>query len=95
LLLIPVGYGLLVPIAILASGIPYAVRRNYWMFSILITPIVVLLLDSAGPSSSAVVLQRLTNTAIGCTVVLSAGYLFWPPTWRPAIRRRSQPAWIA
>jgi hypothetical protein len=42
------------------------------MFSILITPIVVLLLDSAGP---AVVLQRLANTAIGCTVVLSAGYV--------------------
>jgi hypothetical protein len=29
LLLIPVGYGLLVPIALLASGIPYAVGRNY------------------------------------------------------------------
>jgi hypothetical protein len=83
-----VGYGLLIPMGVLASGIPYAVPRNHWMFSSLMTPLEVLVLDFATSGSFDVVLQRLANTAIGCTIVLTAGYLFRPRRggFRSAVR---------
>lgn len=87
LLLISSQYALMVSLGLLAACIPYAVRRNYWMFSSLITPIVFILLDFAGPTSDSIVPQRIANTLLGCAIVASFGYLLWPPTWRPPIRR--------
>jgi uncharacterized membrane protein YccC len=87
MLLIPTGFGRLVPMALLAAAIPWSVRRNYWTFTVLITPIVVLILDTVAPTGFDIVLQRLANTAIGCAVVLVFGYVLWPGTWRPGIRR--------
>lgn len=87
LLLIPAGYARLIPMGLLSAMIPYAVRRNYWLFSVLITPIVVLLLDTVSPGGAGVLPQRVLNTAIGCGIVLTAGYLLWPGTWRPSIGR--------
>ncbi|WP_433275583.1 FUSC family protein [Pseudonocardia xinjiangensis] len=82
-LMVPVGYAVLPVIAVLSAGIPYTVRRNYGMFSTLVTPIVLLLLDFGGPAGLGIVVQRLVNTVLGCAVVLVLGYLAWPGTWRP------------
>jgi uncharacterized membrane protein YgaE (UPF0421/DUF939 family) len=80
------GAWMLVPIAILSSLIPFAVRRNYFWFAILITPYVFILLDFVAPTGIVVVEQRLLNTALGCGVVLLFGYLLWPATWFPTGR---------
>jgi Fusaric acid resistance protein-like len=81
------GYAFLPILAALCAAIPWAVRRNYWVFSVIITPVVLLLLDYGGPVGPDVLLQRLVNTATGCAVVLVVGYALVPATWWPPIDR--------
>ncbi|MFI5614901.1 FUSC family protein [Amycolatopsis sp. NPDC051903] len=84
------GYWLLPILAALCGFIPWAVRRSYWAFSVLITPLVLLLLDYGGPTGPAVAVQRLVNTATGCLVVLVFGYALRPGTWFPRFERESR-----
>lgn len=85
--LVPAGGWLLIPMALLAFGIPLAMSRNYGMFSTFLTPFVFLLLDFAVPVQSSLILARLADTALGAGVVLVVGYLLWPSTWRPHLGR--------
>jgi hypothetical protein len=84
------GYSVLPILAVLCAAIPWAVRRNYWAFSVIITPLVLLLLDYGGTVGPDVLLQRLVNTATGCAVVLIAGYALVPATWWPPVDRERQ-----
>jgi uncharacterized membrane protein YccC len=79
---------LLATMGVLACGIPYAVRRNYGLFAVLITPIVLILLHFGGPVGNAGVVERVVNTVLGGAVVLVFGYVLWPGTWRPPSRAR-------
>lgn len=85
--LVPAGGWLLIPMALLAFGIPLAMSRNYGMLSTFLTPLVFLLLDFAAPVQSNLILARLADTALGAGVVLVVGYLLWPSTWRPKLGR--------
>ncbi|MBM9504069.1 FUSC family protein [Actinacidiphila acididurans] len=80
--------GQLVAMGLLACGIPYTVRRNYGLFAILITPIVLIVLHFGGPVGGAGVVERIVNTLLGGCVVLVFGYVLWPGTWRPPSRTR-------
>ncbi|HYZ01070.1 MAG TPA: FUSC family protein, partial [Candidatus Binatia bacterium] len=73
---------LLACVPVFAALLPYAVRRNYGLFAAFLTPIAILLLDFGFPVDASIVGVRLLDTLLGCAIVLIAGYLLWPETWR-------------
>ncbi len=86
LVLLPYGAPLVIALAILAAALPIATRRNYGLFSTLLTPVVVILIELIHRNDEQLVTARLTDTLIGCAIVVLVGYLPWPETWRS--RRR-------
>jgi uncharacterized membrane protein YccC len=82
--LLPLGWPQVLALAILAGGMPVAIRRNYGLFSVFITPVIVILLELAHGDDTMLILSRVSDTLIGCAIVLIVGYLPWPSTWRSA-----------
>jgi uncharacterized membrane protein YccC len=82
LALLPRSPWLLVPMALAAAALPWARAANFGLFSVFQTPVIILLLDVASPGGAALVGARLTDTLLGCAIVLIVGYLLWPATWR-------------
>lgn len=80
------GYVAILIIGLLCAGIPWSVRRNYALFSMLITPVVLILLDLGGTVGWNVLWQRVVHTETGCALVLILAYALWPNTWRPSAR---------
>ncbi|KRA24853.1 hypothetical protein ASD65_10770 [Microbacterium sp. Root61] len=68
-------------ILLLAASIPIVMPRNYGLYSIVTTPLAVLLVELHVSSSSGLVEIRLLDTLLGCAIVLLLGYLPWPQTW--------------
>jgi uncharacterized membrane protein YccC len=81
----PRGWVLVLLVAVIAAVVPIGKDRNYGMFSTFVTPLVIVQLDLAHASDWSLVLARLTDTAIGCAIVLVAGYLLWPGSLRPRV----------
>lgn len=74
------GFQLIV-VVILAAAIPITMPRNFGLYSVVNTALVVLLVElHIGPNSSLVE-SRLLGTVLGCAIVLLVGYLPWPSTW--------------
>ncbi len=82
LVVVPGGAGLLPFIAVFAATLPYAITRNFGVFSTFLTPLAVLLIDLGTPQGSSILTTRLLDTLAGCVIVLVVGYLIWPSTWR-------------
>jgi uncharacterized membrane protein YccC len=82
LALFPRSAWLLVAMAAFAAVLPWARAANFGLFSVFQTPVIILMLDIALPHDPGLVLERLTDTLIGCGIVLVFGYLLWPQTWR-------------
>ncbi|MFM0500832.1 FUSC family protein [Paraburkholderia caffeinilytica] len=80
------GYAAILIVGLLCAGIPYSVCRNYAWFSVLITPVVLILLDLGGTVGLNVLVQRVIHTETACVLVLVLAYAFWPDTWRPSAR---------
>lgn len=80
------GYVAIALLGLLCAPIPWSVRRNYALFSALITPVVLILLDIAGSVGPVLLLQRVIGTILGCALVLLLAYALWPDTWRPTAR---------
>lgn len=74
------GWQILV-ILVLAASIPIVMPRNYGLYSIVTTPLAVLLVELHVSDSSSLVEIRLLDTLLGCAIVLLLGYLPWPQTW--------------
>jgi uncharacterized membrane protein YccC len=72
----------LVAMALAAAVLPWARTVNFGLFSVVQTPLIILLLDLALPSSPGLVGARLVDTLVGCAIVLVLGYALWPQTWR-------------
>lgn len=72
---------LLLAMAVFAGALPWARAANFGLFSVFQTPVIILMLDLSLPSDGGLVLERLTDTLIGCAIVLVFGYLLWPQTW--------------
>jgi len=79
---LPFGVPVLVAIAFFAVMLPITIKRNYGMFATFLTPLIVLLLDLVHRGDERLVIDRVTDTAIGCAIVLIVGYLPWPNVWR-------------
>ncbi len=71
-----------VAIAVGAGLLPWARGANFGLFSVFQTPVIILLLELAVPGGPGLVGARLVDTLVGCAIVLVAGYLVWPQTWR-------------
>lgn len=85
LLIDPRGWVLVAVVAVLAAPLPVAKDRNYGLFSISVTPLVIVLLDLTHAGSTSLVAARLIDTAAGCAIVLIFGYLLWPGSRKPRI----------
>jgi len=82
LAVVPYGLWLLLPFAVLAALLPYGRSRNYGLFAIFLTPLVVLLIDLLAPGGWQLALDRLVDTLLGCAIVLLVGYAPWPSSWQ-------------
>lgn len=85
---------LVLAIAVFAGVLPWARAANFGLFSVFQTPVILLMLDLALDDPS-LVLERLTDTLIGCAIVLVFGYLLWPQTWRAPLDQALRDAAVA
>ncbi|SFO25998.1 Uncharacterized membrane protein YccC [Geodermatophilus obscurus] len=84
-----------VAMAVGAGLLPWARGANFGLFSVFQTPVIILLLDLAVPGGPGLVGARLVDTLIGCAIVLVAGYLIWPQTWRAPLDEALRAATLA
>ncbi len=84
-----------VAMAVGAGLLPWARGANFGLFSVFQTPVIILLLDLAVPGGPGLVGARLVDTLIGCAIVLVAGYLIWPQTWRAPLDEALRAAVLA
>jgi uncharacterized membrane protein YccC len=87
LAVVPFGPWLLLPFAILAALLPYGRSRNYGLFAVFLTPLVVLLIDLLAPAGWYLALDRLVDTLLGCAIALLVGYAPWPSSWHADLPR--------
>ncbi|SFF12802.1 FUSC family protein [Blastococcus tunisiensis] len=95
LAVLPRDAWVLVAMAAFAALLPWARNANFGLFSVFQTPVIILLLDLALPSGPGLVAARLTDTLIGCAIVLVFGYLLWPQTWRAPLDEALRAAALA
>jgi uncharacterized membrane protein YccC len=82
---------LLLPVLSILSFAAFTLRnRNYGLFALALTPMVMVMLDVAHPITVSDSLFRILYTIIGSLVALVSGYLFFP-TWES----RRLPVYIA
>jgi hypothetical protein len=62
-------------VAVLGGLRPFLKARNYALYSVVMTPLVVLLLDFGQTASAATIGYRLADTVIGCAIAFGVGYL--------------------
>jgi uncharacterized membrane protein YccC len=84
-----------VAIAVGAGLLPWARGANFGLFSVFQTPVIILLLELAVPGGPGLVGARLVDTLVGCAIVLVAGYLVWPQTWRAPLDEAMSAATLA
>jgi uncharacterized membrane protein YccC len=82
------GTWLLIPFAVLAALLPFGRSRNYGLFSMFLTPLVVLLIDLLSPVGWRLAEDRLVDTLIGCAIVLLIGFAPWPMSWYAHLPRQ-------
>jgi hypothetical protein len=80
--------GLAVLICLLATAAPLARSRNYLAYSVLATPVILMVMDIGKPIETALLADRLVATALAAVIVMAAnlavGRWLRKPTPRPA-----------
>ncbi|ACL17742.1 FUSC family protein [Methanosphaerula palustris] len=69
---------LILMVGILAAVRPILRVRNYTLYTVVMTPLIIILLEFGSTLSSGVLAYRLVDTAIGFIIVVVFGYLLWP-----------------
>ncbi|MFI6598321.1 FUSC family protein [Nonomuraea sp. NPDC050536] len=77
LLWVPPPWALVPVVAVLAGVRPLLKERNYTLYAMVMTPLVLLLMQGGAPITPATIGYRLADTVIGCAVALAIGYLPW------------------
>ncbi|VVE12592.1 FUSC family protein [Pandoraea terrigena] len=80
-----VSLAVLVP---LAASLPWALRRNYGLFSALLLPILMLVMGALQPGSQGIALARFVDAVAACAIVLLVGYLPWAKWERRQLNER-------
>ncbi|GAA3118322.1 FUSC family protein [Streptosporangium carneum] len=89
LLLVPLGWPTVPVVFALGALARIGFDRSNAMMSTAITPLILILAESAAPAPLRQVLPaRLFDTLLGCAIVLIAGYALWPRSWRVRVRDR-------
>mgnify|MGYP001566195799 CR=1 FL=1 len=92
---VPRGEWQILVVLIFAAGIPIVMPRNYGLFSIITTPLAVVLVELHVSDSAGLLDVRLLDTLLGCAIVLALGYLPWPQTWHAPRHLAAEVAVIA
>jgi uncharacterized membrane protein YccC len=78
---------LLALMIVLAALLPYAMSRNYALYGIAFTPLVILLIELISPGGWRIADDRLIDILLGCAMALAVGYLPWPSRWHAHLPR--------
>jgi uncharacterized membrane protein YccC len=95
LTVLPRSPWLLLAMALFAAVLPWARAASFGLFSVVQTPVIILMLDLSLPPDPGLLVERLTDTLIGCGIVLVFGYLLWPQTWRAPLDQALRDAAVA
>ena len=89
--LILTGYppdpALVVPIVVFAALLPYGMSRNYGLFAVFLTALVILLIDLLTHGGWRLAEARLIDILLGCGIALGLGYAPWPSSWHAHVPR--------
>lgn len=92
LLLLPLqGWSIALAVMVLTWLVEWLVVRHYGLATVFITPLTILLAEAAHlgsqPEVGALLMARLTDTALGCLVGFAAGLCLLDPRIRSAVER--------
>ncbi|KOV91932.1 FUSC family protein [Streptomyces sp. NRRL B-3648] len=85
---VPMGWWDVPVLFLLAPLVPALTPRGYGFQTAAITPVILLLSDVLNHQGTALLLPRLNDSLIGCTIALTAGYLLWPESWHTRVGDR-------
>lgn len=77
----PPGLAVLALVVVFAALLPYAMSRNYGLWTVFFTPLVILLVDLLSHGGWQLAQTRLIDILLGCAIVLLVGYAPWPSSW--------------
>jgi len=78
LLWTPPDWGVVLIVGMLAALRPVLKDRNYAMYAMIMTPLIVLVISQGRPVTGSLLFERLLDTAIGCIIAITLGYMVWP-----------------
>jgi uncharacterized membrane protein YccC len=78
---------LLVPAVVFAGLLSYGMSRNYGLFGVFITPLVLLLIELLTHGGWRLAEARLIDILLGCAIALCLGYAPWPSSWHAHVPR--------
>jgi len=78
---------LLASVVLFAALLPYGMSRNYALFAVFFTALIVLLIDALTHSGWPLAHARLIDALLGCGIALGIGYAPWPSSWHVGLRR--------
>ncbi|MGH8737797.1 MAG: FUSC family protein [Burkholderiales bacterium] len=71
----PSAWGLVAGIGLLAAMRPFFRDRNYLVYSAIMTPLIIMIMDAGRPPDGRVLLDRLTATLAGAALVIAANLI--------------------
>jgi uncharacterized membrane protein YccC len=78
---------LLAPVVAFAALLSYGMSRNYGLFGVFLTPLVILLVELLTHGSWRLAEARLVDILLGCGIALLIGYAPWPSSWHAHVPR--------
>ncbi|MGU3575619.1 FUSC family protein [Brucellaceae bacterium C25G] len=80
LIFVPLGATFVAILAIIACLMPWAIQKSYALFSLVLTPLVLVLIDYVSPETTEAnyAIWRFADTLTGGIIVIIFGYLIWP-----------------
>jgi uncharacterized membrane protein YccC len=72
---------------VFAALLPYGMSRNYGLFGVFFTALVILLIDLLAHGGWRLAEARLIDVLLGCGIVLGIGYAPWPSSWHAHVPR--------
>jgi uncharacterized membrane protein YccC len=83
----PPALVLIAPAVLFAALLPYGMSRNYGLFGVFFTTLVVLLIDLLTHGGWRLAEDRLIDILLGCGIALGLGYAPWPSSWHANVPR--------
>lgn len=72
------SWGFVLIIGILAALRSFFQERNYAIYTMIMTPLIMLIISLGKTVTGSLLIERLLDTTIGCIIALTLGYFIWP-----------------